>query len=96
MNSNSIWPIPSTRRFNDQPLQHKAPLLFWATFAAITVFMYLRWLPHVVWTAWVGWFLLPFLAMAWEHWRWKGGLRRARKRKSRELMRDAQQRLRLN
>jgi hypothetical protein len=92
MSSNPIWPIPGTRWFNDRRLQHNAPLLFWITFAAVTVFIFLRWMRFIICTAWIGWFLLPFLAMCFEYWRWGRAPRIARKKKARELLRAAQER----
>ena len=92
MNPDPIWPILGTRWFNNRQLKEKAPLLFWLTFAAVTVFLFLRWSRYFIWTAWVGWFLLPFLAMCFEYWRWSRAPRIARRKRSRELRREAQER----
>jgi hypothetical protein len=87
-----LWPIPGTRWFNDRQLKHNAPVLFWLTLAAVSVFMFLRWWSHLVWTAWIGWFLLPLLAKAYEYWSWKRGLRLARKKKACEMLQAVQER----
>jgi hypothetical protein len=46
----------------------------------------------IICTAWIGWFLLPFLAMCFEYWRWGRAPRIARRKKARELLRAAQER----
>lgn len=51
---NPIWPIPCARWFNSRQPKEKAPLLFWLTFAAVTVFLFLRWRRYFIWIAWIG------------------------------------------
>lgn len=92
MNPNPIWPIPGTRWFDNRPLKEKAPLLFWLTFAAVAFFACLRSGRYLIWTAWIGWFLLPFVAMRFEYWWWSRAPRIARRKRSRELRREEQER----
>jgi hypothetical protein len=84
--------IPGTKWFDDLPLHRKAPVLYWVTFAIVVAHLCLPVWNLDMWAAWIGWFAIPVLAQAYAFWSWNPGLRLARKKKSRELMRAAQER----